>query len=58
MTCPNYFRRHTTYMTLSISYTVVCEKYGKGRSTVGDIQRNREKILKLRDDRNGDEQES
>ena len=45
-------------MTLSISYTVVCEKYGKGRSTVGDIQRNWEKILKLRDDRNGDEQES
>ena len=29
----------------SVSHTVICEKYGIGRTTVGDIKRNREKIL-------------
>lgn len=29
----------------STSYTIICEKYGIGRSTVSDIKRNREKLL-------------
>ena len=31
----------------STSYTIICEKYGIGRSTVSDIKKNREKILKF-----------
>ena len=31
----------------STSYTVITEKFGTGRSTVGDIKKNREKILKF-----------
>ena len=29
------------------SYTVISEKYGIGRSTVGDIRKNKDKILKF-----------
>ena len=29
----------------SVSYTVICEKYGVGKSTVRDIKQNREKII-------------
>ena len=32
----------------SVSYTVICEKYGVGRSTVGDIKKNREKIISFK----------
>ena len=31
----------------SISYTIICEKFGIGRSTVSDIKSNREKLLKF-----------
>ena len=30
----------------SVSYGVICEKYGIGRSTVGDIRKNRDKLTK------------
>ena len=29
----------------SISYTVICERFGIGKSTVGDIKKNKEKII-------------
>ena len=32
----------------STSYTVICEKFGIGRSTVSDIKRNRTKLLAFR----------
>ena len=32
----------------SVSYTLICEKYGIGRRFVGGIKKNREKILKFR----------
>ena len=32
----------------SVSYSVVCEKYGIGRSTVGDIKKNRLKIMNFK----------
>lgn len=32
----------------SASYTVIAERFGIGKSTVGDIKKNREKILKLK----------
>ena len=32
----------------SISYTVIAEKFGIGKSTVGDIKKNREKFLKFK----------
>ena len=32
----------------SVSYSVICEKYGIGKSTVGDIKKNRQKILQFR----------
>ncbi len=31
----------------SVSYTVIAEKFGIGKSTVGDVKKNREKILKF-----------
>ena len=32
----------------SVSYTVICEKYGIGRSTVEEIKKNREKLLQIK----------
>lgn len=34
----------------SISYTIICEKYGIGRSTVSDIKKSRDKLLKFKKD--------
>lgn len=31
----------------SVSYSVICEKYGIGRSTVGDIKKNRDKFTEF-----------
>ena len=31
----------------SISYTIICEKFGIGRSTISDIKSNRDKLLKF-----------
>ena len=36
----------------SASYTVIAEKFGIGKSTVGDIKKNREKILKFKTEMN------
>jgi len=32
----------------SVSYTIIAEKYGIGRSTVADIKRSKEKILQFK----------
>ena len=32
----------------SVSYTIICEQYGIGRSTVGDIKKNRAKIISFK----------
>ena len=34
----------------SMSYTVIGEKFGKGKSTVSDVKKNREKIIKFNKD--------
>ena len=34
----------------SVSYSIICDKFGIGRSTVGDIKKNREKILQFKKD--------
>ena len=34
----------------SVSYSIICCKFNIGRSTVGDIKRNKEKILQFRKD--------
>lgn len=39
-----------TMLDKSISYSVICEKYGIGRSTVGDVKKNRDKLTKFRSD--------
>ena len=31
----------------AVSYTIISEKFEIGRSTVGDIKKNRDKILKI-----------
>ena len=34
----------------SVSYTVIAEKFGIGKSTIGDIKKNHQKVLKFRSD--------
>ena len=39
-----------TMLDKSVSYSTICEKYGIGRSTVGDIRKSRDKLTKFRSD--------
>lgn len=37
----------------SVSYAIICERFGIGRSTVGDIKKNREKIIYFKKETEG-----